>query len=100
MIITQSLSPHLPLRHGTPLHSLVGAAPTPLAQLPMNPEIDGLGKAYKTGLEKERHLGKMTRTDTLTGSGECRDKGSSSPAGPAGSELPGEFYTHFSQRWA
>jgi hypothetical protein len=42
----------------------------------------------------------MTRTDTLTGSGECRDKGQdngpSSPAGAAGSELPGEFFTRFS----
>ena len=51
------------------------------------------GKAYKSGLEKEGHLGKMTRTDTLKGSGECRVK-RSSLAEPAGSELPGESYTH------
>ena len=46
-------------------------APTLWARLQKNTEIDGLIKAYKSGPKKEDHLGKMSRTDTFTGSGEC-----------------------------
>ena len=49
-------------------------APTPSARSLKNPEIHGPGKAYKSGLEKEDHLGKMTRTDTLTGSGSVETR--------------------------
>ena len=74
--------------HGTPL---LGASSNDFGSITEG--IVGLGKAYKSGLKKEDHLGKMIG---LAGSGEGRVKRSSSPAGPAGSELPGESYNHFS----
>lgn len=56
-------------------------------------------KRYKSALEKESDLRKMSSTDTPTGSGECQIMRSPFPAG---SEIPGrvELYSGYSERWS